>query len=149
MSNDLTDFFNQELDKAYQELDEFVDDTLQQTWDSMAELISTSGAKPKWDNLEYWHKLQDEAGKPRRDGSTPGRVHTGHMLDSLGTEKTSDSRSRRTVGKVGWVQGWEEYFRLQEEGFINPITDDPVEGMNMLVKIDEMLDAIGDAWEKS
>ena len=50
-------------------------------------------------------------------GNSSGRNDSGYMSDSVGAEVYQDGDV--IVGNVGWLDDYEEYFGMQEEGFEN------------------------------
>lgn len=98
--------------------------------ESMRETIRTQGAQPQWQG--DWTGFQRREGKPLRYGSTPGRVHTGNMIDSVDKSVKKEENSIRV--EFGWInQGrFEEYFMHQEHGFRNVLAGVNVEGMHAL-----------------
>lgn len=67
-----------------------------------------------------------------------GRVRTGEMRDNVKSEMTKKS-DKEAEGKFGWIDQYEEYYGLQEEGF-NHIGGVTVEGMYALT------DAADEVW---
>lgn len=87
----------------------------------MKELIETRGTGKTWTRPWYG-----------REGSYPGRVHTGNMLNSV-SSWVGTGESGRTQGRFGWINNREDYFRFQEGGFKHNLTGEMVEGMYAVV----------------
>ena len=83
-----------------------------------------------------------------RTGSYPGRVDSGDMLNDVeGRVVASDANG--VTGVLGWAEGSPSYYRHQEHGFHNTLTDTDVEGMRAFADaeadttealLDELLD---------
>lgn len=89
----------------------------------MRSAIETSGTRNTWSKTYY------KDGIPRRE-SNPGRVWTGHMLDSVGSE-TQRGKSQST-SSFGWIKDQEPYFLEQEGGFLHEEAGVVVAGMYAL-----------------
>lgn len=64
--------------------------------------------------------------------SGEGRIDTGEMFYSLDSE--IDIVGTRVTGRVGWLDNFEEYFLLQEEGFDYVKTSFPISGKDHYVQ---------------
>lgn len=66
-------------------------------------------------------------GYPGRTASTPGRVASGHMVDSVGWRV--EMEGGKLVGEFGWLTNRDPYFLFQEDGFTHNITGEHIAGM--------------------
>ena len=108
------------------QVDAGVDDALEEAGskgeEMMKYLIMTRGTGRLWSHP--W-------GPNNREGSFPGRVDTGKMLDAVG------HRVLKLGGKsqlrMGWTSGTrEDYFLAQNVGFTHNLTGQTIEGMYAL-----------------
>lgn len=60
-------------------------------------------------------------------GNTTGRNDTGNLIQSLAWEviQNENSTGVETKARFGWLFNFEEYFRMQEEGFVHDMKFDP------------------------
>lgn len=98
-----------------------VQDAMEYGASLMREFIETRGTGRTWSRPWYG-----------REGSYPGRVHTGGMLNAVTTRLVVDSAGR-TQGHFGWLDQREDYFRYQEGGFQHKMAGHYVEGMYAMV----------------
>ena len=84
--------------------------------EKMKEFINERGTGATWETA-LRAKESPQRGS-LRTGSSPGRVNTGNMRDSVGFR--FESGPERTISSFGWIsanQSDEEYFLAQEYGF--------------------------------
>lgn len=86
--------------------------------DKMREYIETRGTRVDWQRA---HRAKDKppVGRYRR-GSSPGRVNTGNMRDSV--RARFETGPRRTIAAFGWIGRIgedDEYFQHQDKGFFH------------------------------
>lgn len=79
----------------------------------MKNTVETSGTGKTWQRPHY-AKDSLESGRLRR-GSSPGRVNTGNMRDSIGVR--FERGAKRVQAAFGWIRNYEPYFGYQEGGF--------------------------------
>lgn len=88
--------------------------------DVMREAVETRGTGKTWSRPWFG-----------REGSYPGRVDTGDMLDGI-DGKVTDRNSNSVTGVLGWDDGAPMYVALQNNGFRHILTGEDVEGMMAL-----------------
>jgi len=71
-------------------------------------------------------------GKFAGPGISNGRVDTGEMLYSL--DREVDVSGNTVRGRVGWLDNFQEYFELQEEGFDYVQNEYPISGKDHRVE---------------
>lgn len=76
-----------------------------------------------------------------RDGSSPGRVASGKMVDAVGSSFNYDYSSGKVSARFGWIKPSqiEDYFGYQEGGFDHAQAGVTVEGMYALVDAYELV----------
>jgi hypothetical protein len=117
----LGSWYRSKMQRVEEGVDDAMDDAGQKGEDMMKFYIMTRGTQKMW--THPW-------GPNNREGSIPGRVDTGKMLDAVGHRKTTQGNSRQL--RVGWVSGTrEDYFWMQDQGFKHPFAGS-VEGMYAL-----------------
>jgi hypothetical protein len=92
----------------------------------MQQMIRTRGTGRSWSgdfgSLAHGH--------PGRTASSPGRVASGHMVDSVAWR--AEMEGGKLVGEFGWLTNRDPYFLFQEEGFRHNVTGEKIAGMMAL-----------------
>lgn len=96
--------------------------------DKMKELIETGGTGVSWERSHY-AKDSEKSGR-LRGGSSPGRVNTGNMRDSVSVR--FEGQGSKKIGAFGWIRNFENYFGYQDNGFYHVLAGRTVEGMHAL-----------------
>lgn len=75
-----------------------------------------------------------------REGSSPGRSHTGRMMKGVDYDFNPATKGGKTTAKFGWIKPSqiEDYFGYQEGGFDHAITGEHIEGMYAVVDAYEL-----------
>lgn len=96
--------------------------------DKMKELIETGGTGVSWQRSHY-AKDSEKSGR-LRGGSSPGRVNTGNMRDSVSVR--FEGQGSKKIGAFGWIRNFENYFGYQDNGFYHVLAGRTVQGMHAL-----------------
>lgn len=105
------------------------------------EIITTQGTGWEWAQ-KWWRPESIPAPYTRRaspvgtssEGSTPGRVMSGYMRDSL------DVNFGAGFAEVGFLSGFAMYFEDQELGFYNDEAEVHVDGMGAQASVHMVID---------
>ena len=94
----------------------------------MKEMIATRGTGREWSG-DFGSLAH---GYPGRTASTPGRVASGYMIESVSWKVSTEGGN--LVGEFGWTDRKEAYFAYQDakEGFTHNITGEHIAGMMSL-----------------
>lgn len=96
---------NKKLDEIKERVDDVIESSVAEGADDMRQMIMTRGTGRTW----------SRPGPSGRQGSYPGRVDSGDMLNGVGS---SFRRAGRSEGRFGWLGGDPKgYYALQEGGF--------------------------------
>ena len=99
-----------------------MEETVSFTKEVIVDTIETSGTDKQWSRS--WGG---------RTGSGAGRVNTGNMRNSVGTD-VKVLRNNIVEGRAGWLKGTPEYAKFQELGFRHWITGEFIAGMHSLLE---------------
>lgn len=91
--------------------------------DLMKQMISVRGTGRSWSG--DFGSLPH--GYPGRTSSTPGRVASGNMRDSVAWRV--EMNGGKLIGEFGWLTNRDPYFLFQEDGFSHNITGEKIAGM--------------------
>lgn len=91
--------------------------------DLMKQMISVRGTGRSWSG--DFGSLPH--GYPGRTSSTPGRVASGNMRDSVSWRV--EMNGGKLIGEFGWLTNRDPYFLYQEDGFSHNITGEKIAGM--------------------
>lgn len=93
--------------------------------DKMKEIIETSGPGVPWQRGHY-AKDSERSGR-LKSISSPGRVNTGNMRDSVGVR--FEGQGSKKIGAFGWIRNFEDYFGYQDNDFYHAKAGRTVKGM--------------------
>lgn len=127
-------------EEVFEDAVETIEEASSEARDAMKIHIETTPGKEQWDG--DWTGFQRREGKPLRYGSTPGAVHTGKMVNSVGSRVTRGNNTAEA--EAGWIDegSWEEYFQYQEQGFRNVLAGVNVEGLHALETASQVAEAV-------
>lgn len=111
--------------KAVQQVTEGFDmgALVQDAAELMQEMIAVRGTGRQWSG-DFGSLAH---GYPGRTSSTPGRIASGHMVDSVSWRV--EMEGGKLVGEFGWLTNRDPYFLYQEDGFRHNITGEKIAGM--------------------
>lgn len=104
------------IDRMTKEVGEAVQDAVIEGEKLVKERIETSGLGVEWKRSHNGRTM-----------SSPGRVDTRQMLDSV--ESDFKVEGNGAVGRFGWLTTFERYFGLQEGGFFHKQANRKIRGM--------------------
>lgn len=106
-----------------------------------AEQVSDEGQKLVYEFMETRPTSREwtgNYGNPARKTNRKGRVDTGNMRAAV--EQDAQRRSKSIVfARFGWLNHYEEYFGMQEEGFVHPFAGNQVEAMNAMGDAEDIM----------
>ena len=103
-----------------------VEETITEAAREMRTFIKTRGTDRQWSGYYI-----GRSGIPR-NRSGKGRIDSGNMLNSVGSQYVVDTRNVKT-GEFGWLSGDpENYFLKQEQGFRHYLTGEFIKPMEAL-----------------
>lgn len=114
------------IEQITQEIKNAINVEVQQGEQLMKETIETSGLGVEWQRSHNGRTM-----------SSPGRVDTGRMRDSV--EHDFQDNGDSAIGRFGWLNKWEEYFGYQEGGFFHNQANRQIRAMHAVSDAEDIV----------
>lgn len=122
---DIHQWFVGIVDKINDGIERTVEEAMEYGDNAAKTFIETRGTGREWSRTYY------KPGGGPRSASKPGRVWSGDMRADVEAETTRVGKNA-VHGAFGWINHYEDYYGLQEEGFFHEWANVDVPAMNAI-----------------